>query len=74
MKILKMKKVCYFHGYSAMISIENLEDQTFLKIISAVSNRWTGLWTGSVDWIAGLDCWTGLLDPTKLPVKVMMHV
>ena len=23
----------------------------------AVSNRWTGLWTGSVDWIAGLDCW-----------------
>ena len=28
--------------------------------------------------IAGLDCgldrWTGLLDPTKLPVKAMMHV
>ena len=23
-----------------------------------VSNRWTGLWTGSLDWI----CWTGLLD------------
>ena len=22
----------------------------------------------------GLDCWTGLLDPTKLPVKAMMHV
>ena len=20
-----------------------------------VSNRWTGLWTGSLDWIAGLD-------------------
>ena len=27
-----------------------------------VSNRWTGLWTGSLDWTAGLDCWTGLLD------------
>ena len=37
----------------------------------AVSNRWTGLWTGSVDC---MDCWTGLLDPTKLPVKAMMHV
>ena len=23
----------------------------------AVSNRWTGLWTGLVDWIAGLDYW-----------------
>ena len=41
---------------------------------AAVSNCWTGLWTGLVDWIAGLDYWTGLLDPTKLPVKAMMHV
>ena len=24
-----------------------------------VSNRWTGLWTGLLNWIAGLDCWTG---------------
>ena len=23
----------------------------------AVSNRWTGLWTGSVEWIAGQDYW-----------------
>ena len=22
----------------------------------------------------GLDCWTGLLDPTKPPVKAIMHV
>ena len=21
----------------------------------------------------GLDCWTGLLDPTKSPIKAMMH-
>ena len=40
----------------------------------AVSNRWTGLWTGSVDCIGGLDCWTGLLDPTKLPAKAMMRM
>ena len=32
------------------------------KIVSirAVSNRWTGLWTGLLDWITELDCWTGL--------------
>ena len=24
-----MKKECYFHGYGAMISMENLENQTF---------------------------------------------
>ena len=35
---------------------------TMFKIVHglfnlAVSNRWTGLWTGSVDWIAGLDYW-----------------
>ena len=23
-----------------------------------VSNRWTGLWTGLLDWTAGLDYWT----------------
>jgi len=27
-KILKIKKECYFHGYGAMISMENLENQT----------------------------------------------
>ena len=27
------------------------------RISLAISNRWTGLWTGSVDWIAGLDYW-----------------
>ena len=27
-KILKMKKECYFHAYGAMISVENLENQT----------------------------------------------
>ena len=25
-----------------------------------VSNCWTGLWTGSLDWTAGLDYWTDL--------------
>ena len=34
----------------------------FSNVQLVVSNRWTGLWTGSLDWIAGLDCWTGLLD------------
>ena len=28
-KILKKKMECYFHGYGAMISMENLENQTF---------------------------------------------
>ena len=23
-----------------------------------LSIRWTGLWIGSLDWTAGLDCWT----------------
>ena len=33
---------------------------------TVVSNRWTGLWTGSLDWIAGLDseerCQTSMQD------------
>ena len=29
-KMLKKKMIeCYFHGYGAMISMENLENQTF---------------------------------------------
>ena len=28
-KILKKKRECYFHGYGAMLSMENLENQTF---------------------------------------------
>ena len=28
-KILKKEMECYFHGYGAMISMENLENQTF---------------------------------------------
>ena len=28
-KILKKKKECYFHGYGAMLSMENVENQTF---------------------------------------------
>ena len=28
-KILKKKKKCYFHGYGAMLYMENLENQTF---------------------------------------------
>ena len=27
-----------------------------------VSNHWTGLWTGLLDWTGGLDYWTGLMD------------
>ena len=27
-----------------------------------VSNCWTALWIGSLDWTPGLDHWTGLLD------------
>ena len=32
--------------------IENLSSVAYNEV---VSNRWTGLWTGSLDWIAGLD-------------------
>ena len=28
-KILKKKNECYLHGYSAMFSMENLDNQTF---------------------------------------------
>ena len=44
---------------------------TLLLKYMAVCNRWTGLWTGSVDWIAGLDCW---IQPNCHAVKAMMHV
>jgi len=28
--------------------------------VRVVSNHWTGLWTGLLDWTAGLDYWTDL--------------
>ena len=36
---------------------QNLEE---LQKSRVVSNRWTGLWTGSLDWAARLDYWTDL--------------
>ena len=37
-----------------------------VKCFMVVSNRWTGLWTGLLDWIAGLDseerCQTSMQD------------
>ena len=47
----------YFTYFRMLVNHRNLTTRQ-----SAVSNRWTGLWTGSVDWIAGLDCWTGSVD------------
>ena len=31
-----------------------------LNMQAVVSNHWTGLWTGMLDWTAGLDYWTDL--------------
>ena len=31
MKILKKKNECYLHGYGAMFSMENLDNQTFIS-------------------------------------------
>ena len=39
-------------------------DRLFAYFHSVVSNHWTGLWTGMLDWINGLDWSTGLLNWT----------
>ena len=39
-KILKKKKECYFHGYGAMLSMENLENQTFTSKTYILGLKW----------------------------------
>ena len=41
--------------------------------MKAVSNRWTGLWTGSVDWIAGLDYWIQSKTASKSDDACVAH-
>ena len=75
-KIVPGRRRCYrFAGYRVQkFAIANLHGCRVANY-RVVSNHWTGLWTGLLDWTDGLDCWTGLMDwITGLTIELNLFV
>ena len=52
-------RISHGHALNVNLTCVDMELSCSRGEAWVVSNRWTGLWTGSLDWIAGLDCWIG---------------